>query len=134
MILQFYQNDIVNVLNNVKNVIVFDDGATKKLQQEEQEKCLQNLSNIFQNAFVMPALGVSLHNETLEALKNGKWIRLEFQNQQDFNGLVFSALLFKLEETGGVNLIREINDKYEGRCIYLNFDKTINLKNILNNI
>ena len=63
----------------------------------------------------MPALGVSLHNETLEALKNGKWIRLEFQNQQDFNGLVFSALLFKLEETGGVNLIREIKGYWWGK-------------------
>ena len=50
MILHFYQNDIVNVLNNVKNVIFFDDGAKKNIQKEQQEKCLQNLCNIFQNA------------------------------------------------------------------------------------
>lgn len=90
------------------------------------------IKQLFSSSRLMPAFGVSLHKETLNAMQEGDWLEIIFSNEQEKNGLKFSKLLFKLEITGGVNLIRFNQNKYEGRCLFLDFDDLIDLKQLLN--
>ena len=80
----------------------------------------------------MPAFGVSLDYETQNELKQGEWLQVNFSFEENANGLLFNSLLFKLDTVSGFNLIRLHNGKYEGRCIYLDFDDILDLKQILN--
>ena len=79
----------------------------------------------------MPAFGVSLHNETLNEIKSNCWLQVNFNKEIVKNGLPFNALLFRLEETQGFNLIRLYDGKYEGRCLFLDLDKEMDLKNVI---
>ena len=79
----------------------------------------------------MPAFGVSLHAETLNELKNDNWIKINFNKQIIVNELPFVSLIFKLEKTSGFNLIRFHNEKYEGRCFYLDLCEELDLLELI---
>ena len=81
----------------------------------------------------MPAFGVSVHNETLNAINSGSWLQVNFEKELSENQLSFTSLIFKLEKTGGINLIRKYKGLYEGRCIFLDFFQEIDLKEMLIN-
>ena len=92
---------------------------------------ISKLKDLFLYSRLMPAFPVSLHNETLDALRQGQWLKLSFTCRQNVNGLLFDGLLFQLNVTAGINLIREYEGKYEGRCLFLDFDETENLQNLI---
>jgi len=79
----------------------------------------------------MPALGVSIHEFTTNELQNDNWLEINFESELQIDDLPFTSLLFKLEETGGINLIRKHNNKYDGRCLYLNLEKTTDLISVI---
>jgi len=114
-------------------VLVFLSMVNKRViaNSDEFHKIKNNLLLIFSNSRLMPAFGVSLHKETLNELKSGAWLQINFSQPQTKNGLPFNALLFKLEETKGFNLIRLFDGKYEGRCLFLDLDQQTNLKDIV---
>lgn len=128
-----YSNTMLDCIQKIENIEIFTDGKIKIVDKNNiQFVCIiDKLKNIFAQAQVLPALGVSLHHETIEALKTDTWLKLNFASEQEKNGLYFTSLLFKLEETAGINLIREYNNKYDGRCIFLNLDNTTKLQDIL---
>lgn len=81
----------------------------------------QLLAEAFYGAIQVPAPGVSLHDETVEARKEGVWIELIFDGTQTCTEMAYDTLLFKVDRNMyGVNLFRGNNGKYEGRCFYLN--------------
>ena len=80
----------------------------------------------------MPAFGVSIHEETVNAMQNGEWLKLNYNAEMDKEGLLFTSLLFRLEECQGFNLIRLYGERYDGRCIYLDLPKTTDLKQLIN--
>ena len=131
MQVQFYQENLKDIVQEVKSVEFFVNGKKQVLGHQQSLKFLNSLKMLFGFARVVPALGVALHNETTVALQKDEWIKLNFEEEKDFNGLLFSALLFKLEETGGINLIREHNGEYQGRCIYLNLNEITDLKSLM---
>ena len=124
---------ICDCLQFVESFDVFCNGNITKFQPDNDEFLIikQRLIDIFQSARLMPAFGVSLHNETLNELKYNKWLQINFKKEQTKNGLIFNSLLFKLEQTSGFNLIRLYNNKYEGRCIYLDLGENIDLNSIV---
>ena len=124
---EFYQENVCSVLENANKITLFDNGCEKTLSPETYNNFLSKLKFGFGGARLMPALGVSLHEETLNALENGKWLKFEFTETKTLNGLPFEALLVKLEETGGVNFIREYHGRYDGRCIYVALDQQTDL-------
>ena len=132
----YNDNNIIECLDKVESFSVFVFGEKKTINKNEKEfKAIHlNLLELFSLARLMPAFGVSLHNETLKEMKTGKWLQINFLNQVEIQGLQFSALLFKLEKTNGLNLIRLYNGKYEGRCIFLDFPEEIELQDIIKKI
>lgn len=129
-----YSTSLTDCIAHLDSIDIFDNGNKKTivLNSEDFKIISNNLKQLFSTAIVAPAFGVSLHDETLRALKNDNWIQLNFKTEQTKNGLTFTKLLFKLEEISGFNIIR-YNNNYDGRCIYLILENTTNLKSLLNN-
>lgn len=71
-------------------------------------------------AHEMPAFGVSLNNQTKEAIKSGLWIEFVFNRILESNGMPYEKLLINIETgSSGFNLIRYLKpDGYCGRCFY----------------
>ena len=131
MFVYVQENQLAQCIQNVSKIEVLENNNLKALENQSFEGTIKNLINLFQSARLMPAFSVSLHNETIDALKEGKWLKLTFLHQQNVNGLLFDGLVFQINETSGMNLIREYEGKFEGRCLYLDFDETINLEDLI---
>lgn len=119
-----YTNELLSLLKEIESIDVYEDGKKKTLHHGEEnfEELLDNIKENFYGGRIEPAYGVSLHDLTIKEMGKGKWIKLNFSSQQEINGLPFTALLFQQEECYGLNLIREYNDKFDGRCIYLSLN------------
>jgi len=134
MIVYNVENPLKQTVENIESFYFFKDGAKKIVTKtnKEFEIIKEKIKNIFEISREMPAFGVSLDLETLNALKKDEWMQINFSTLMNQNSLPFNALLFKLESTSGFNLIRMYNGKYEGRCIFLDFNEILDLKQILN--
>ena len=108
------------------------NGEVKKISQEDNDFSMfkSNLRELFSNSRLMPAFGVSLHNETITEIKKDIWLKINFNHVLEKNGLPFYSLLFKLENVQGLNLIRLYNNKFDGRCLYLDLDNPTDLKSL----
>ena len=127
------ENSLHNCLKFVENFEIFNAGKGKKIDETDIRfnRIFQNLENVFKNSFLLPAFGVSLHQETLNERENGVWLQINFKKVQTKNGLNFNSLLFKLEKTQGFNLIRLYENRYEGRCLFLDLDFEQDLNSII---
>lgn len=130
------ENNLIDCLEFVDGFEVFQNGQSFKINKNEHKfkMIYAKIENLFCNSRLMPAFGVSLHAETQNALQNDEWLQINFSNEMVKNGLPFTSLLFKLEKTSGINLIRLHNNKYEGRCIFLDLDEETDLNLILNTL
>lgn len=91
---------------------------------------LEKIDDIFKRALVssrpMPALGVSLHDETMQDVQKGIWIRFSFGETLEIDGLSFDQLLIKIkQDMYGFNIIRGNNGKYDGRCFYIDIKNNL---------
>ena len=129
---------VVSVFEKTINLIVYDNGNKHLYFKGDNkfEKIYKSLIETTDLSHDMPAFGVSLHNETNNALKTGTWVELVFDTEKSFNDMPFDTLLFKVEaEDSGFNLIRKFDGKYEGRCFYLSLDDNMNnLKNTIDSV
>ena len=79
----------------------------------------ESLMKIFSNGTLMPAFAVSLHEDVVQAMKSDTWIKLNFNKELNTSTLPYTSLLIKAEKTYAINLIRQYDEKYEGRCIHI---------------
>ncbi|MFQ6724164.1 MAG: hypothetical protein ACLRFE_02390, partial [Clostridia bacterium] len=89
---------------------------------------LNELNNVIENMLIdshtMPALGVSIHAEILQAVQHGVWIKLQYPQPCEVDGMQFDELLIEVNsEFGGFNIVRGNKGIYDGRCFYINLDK-----------
>ena len=126
-------NSFTEIMKNIESFNIYKNGTKQKINKNNKnfELITEKLAEIFSQARIMPAFGVSLHNDTIQALQNNIWLEINFNTEQTLNDLPFSSLLFKLEKTYGINLIRKYNNSYSGRCIYLDFMQQMDLTNII---
>lgn len=130
------ENSLIDCIEYVESFEIVSQGKTKTIVHGSNEffNILLKLEKLFVNSRLMPAFGVSLHNETLNALQRDCWLKINFNRELTKNGLPFSSLVFKLEEVQGFNLIRQYNNTFDGRCLYLDLDENINLLHLINHI
>lgn len=133
--LQIYdrENSLVDLLDKITSFTIFKNGEKTEINKENKKfnSIFSVVEDVFLKGQILPAFGVSLHEETQNALNYDEWLQINFNEQLTKNGLPFSALLVKQDNVCGVDLIRVNNNRYEGRCIHLNFFEEINLKEIL---
>lgn len=133
MITYFYnENSLIDTLSHIKSVDVIINNQKRTYQQGEVEyvDIFSKISHLFQNSCLIPALGVALHEEVISEKQQGYWLQINFDEKMVKNDLIFKSLLFKLEKTSGINLIR-LNDFYDGRCLYLMFNQEEDLMKII---
>ncbi len=128
-----FENTIVNTFEDIVSIDIYRDGVSSTLDMKSAEfkEMLEKLTTTFSNGRLMPALGVSIHNLTVKEMKTGDWMKLNFSHEHEKNGLPFTSLLFRVEDGYGMNLIRENNNKFDGRCIYIDFTELANISDIL---
>lgn len=126
-------NNLINLMEKIENFLIFSNNNKNCISKNNPKfnNIKSNITNLFENSILLPAIGVSIHNLTVEEMKVGNWLQINFSSEQNINGLPFHALLLKLEETGGINLIRLYNGKYDGRCLYLSLEKTTDLNSVI---
>ncbi len=124
---------LMDELKNMCSVEIFENGNRKTINKGSKEflSIYQNLKAVFLNGYLTPALGVSIHTETTRAMKEGDWIKLNFSPAQQKGDLPFDALVFRLENCYGFNLIRQNGGQLSGRCLYFNLNNETDLKDII---
>lgn len=116
-----FDNQLINTIKEISSVTIFKDGHKISIDNKSKmfstfyDKIVYKLSM----SRILPALAVSIHDDIVKEMKKDMWIQINFDTTQEIDGLPFESLLFKLEKTAGLNLIRKYQGKYEGRCIYL---------------
>ncbi len=127
------ENNLVDILKFINNFEIINDGIKKEIlnHSKEFDVLYLKLENLFKNSRLMPAFGVSLHHEALNAIETNTWLKINFNQVLNKSGLPFSALLFQLDEVNGFNLIREYENKYEGRCLFLDLDEKFDMNYLI---
>ena len=120
-----FDNQLVNLLDKIESIDIVRSGRKVDIHKTDKmfSKIVDNLVDKLENCRILPALGVSMHEATLDEMKSGLWIQINFDKIQEIDGLPFESLLFKVEKGSGINLIRRYQGRYEGRCIYLWLDE-----------
>ena len=91
------------------------------VNDEKYQKIIFYIERVLIDSHQMPALSVSLDSETREVMKKGIWLEFVFNKEGINNDLPFNALLIEVnKDHEGFNIIRKYNNKYEGRCFYIN--------------
>ncbi len=76
----------------------------------------------------MPAFGVSLHEETLKAMKKGIWVEFIFSGKNIIEELPFESLLMEVDfHSSGFNTIRKNDNLYNGRCVFTSLIRTMKI-------
>ena len=131
-------NNILEILTQCDQIKIYqEDNSYNFYQDSEQFKLLTNeILNLSQASREAPAFGVSLHQETLIAMKSGLWIEFVFEETKAHNEMPFDSLLVNIDpEFTGINIIRHHNNQYEGRCFYLNLQSNMyELYELLNSL
>lgn len=114
-------------------VIIDNSSKEYKKQSQEYNKILDEFQNMIDGSIQMPAFGVSLDNETKQAIKSGVWIKFCFDFVGYNSEMPFDTLLIQVDgEYRGFNIIRGNNNLYEGRCFYL--DLNCNMQSLYNRL
>ncbi len=121
----------INICDSFKeasSIIITKDGEEFTFQRGDDkfELVIKELCKVTENSNEMPAFGVSIDKLTREKKQTGLFIELEFPCEHWHNEMNFETLLIEVnKDFSGVNIIRKVNGKYEGRCFYLNLANTM---------
>jgi len=133
MVYEKLENEMLNNLQQIKSIKIYTNGDVKTISKDEKIflEINNKLKDLFSNSRIMPAFGVSLDENVKQEIQTDNWIELEYSQTQTLNGLSFDKLLFRLEECYGFNLIRNFNNSYNGRCIFIDLDKLTDLNELV---
>lgn len=119
-------NEIIESFKDCETVIVYTNGKCKTYcaDSKEYKRILAIWSDMTSSARQMPAYGVSLNNETINAINKGVWVEFSYSHVCECAGMNFEKLLTEVQEDYyGFNLIR-YNSRcgYDGRCYYVDLN------------
>ena len=115
-------SNILDIMSTANEIIVYNNNTsiTYETNTPEYNRIAEELSKLSQSSREAPAFGVSLHNETVSAMESGLWLEVTFTNTISHNDMPFDSLLIQVVgEYTGFNIIRKYENKYEGRCFYV---------------
>ena len=119
-------NVMVDLFNEVSMIEVYNNGQIIEMSEEEQNKFDDLFCEAISGAKQMPAFGVSLHDLTIEEMKEGIWVKFIFDKTIVRSEMPFDELLIHVQkDCHGFNVIRGNNGRYEGRCYYLDLEGTL---------
>lgn len=120
--IEMNNNNILEILTTSNEIVIYNNNTTTTYETDNEEfiTITEEIIKLSQVCREAPAFGVSLHNETLEAMKSGLWIEFNFNKTISHNDMPFDSLLIQVvKDYTGFNIIRKCDNKYEGRCFYV---------------
>ena len=118
----FIATELNEIIELSESGNVYHDGVTIVYGKGEERfnQILEEWIVLTDDARDMPAFGVSLNRETIEAMSNGLWVEFVFDKQYTHNEMPFEKLLVNVEkQSQGFNIIRyNSQGGYSGRCFY----------------
>lgn len=130
----FFGGALMNPVQNSNNpqppcVVVYHHGETISSPKDDAvyNNLFETFKTMIKDSRSMPAFGVSLDHETRNAMKDGTWIEFVFDSTQSHNDMPFDALLINVvPDHTGFNIVRKYQNKYDGRCFYLDIQGNMN--------
>ena len=125
--IEMNDNNILAISTNSNEVVIYSDNTKTSFESDSEEfkDITEEMVKLSQACREAPAFGVSLHNETLEAMKSGLWIEFNFNKTISHNDMPFDSLLIQVVgDYTGFNIIRKYDNKYDGRCFYVDLIDT----------
>lgn len=117
---------VQEIFDEVQQIAIYHDGSTVNLlpAQMGYKLIINGFKNLLANARQMPAFGVSLDNETRNAMGEGLWVEFDFGKKLWYSQMSFERLLVQIiSSNSGFNIIRyNAGDGYAGRCYYFALD------------
>lgn len=118
--------EIFEVFETAEKITVYNQGEITDYSAGSKPygEIIRCWYSMTEGAHNMPAYGVSLDWETVEAMKSGLWVEFDFGKLHEINGLPFEKLLIEVEKDFyGFNLIRYTTERgYDGRCFYFDLN------------
>lgn len=115
--------EINDAFSFADRIIIYKNGSMEVFDENKGTfGCIiESWKHLVENAHPMPAYGVSLNKETVQAIGTGVWIEFCYPEPMECYGMPFEKLLIQIEEKfQGFNLIRYNSScGYDGRCYYL---------------
>lgn len=111
-----------SIISSAESVVVYTSGEKINIDKTHDNFALiiDEFLTMIDGGHDMPAFGVSLDTETRNVMSAGVWLEFVFDKTHEYNDMPFESLLIELNpEYSGFNLIRKVDDKYEGRCFYI---------------
>ena len=111
-----------SIISSANGVIIYMNGEELNIDKTHDDFALiiDEFLEMIDGGHDMPAFGVSLDTETRNVMSTGVWLEFVFAKTHEYNDMPFESLLIELNpEYSGFNLIRKVDDKYEGRCFYI---------------
>lgn len=112
-------DEYLGYINKI-DIIVDGERKTYLISDNEFRLTLSEMGYILGGCHDMPAFGVSIHNETIGAMKKSVWVEFFFPDTMTHNEMPFDSWLVQVEKDfTGFNIIRKYQEKYDGRCFYI---------------
>ena len=109
--------DIVEVLDRADSIECWVDNEKHSINKDSLMESIELMMN---GSHEMPAFGVSLDEETKGKMKAGVWVQFNYDKTCEYNEMRFDSLLIEIRrDDNGFNIIRKYENKYEGRCYYV---------------
>lgn len=119
----FIQMELCDIVNVSESIIIYNNGEITEYGKNDlpYNQIVEGWKELTKTAREMPAFGVSLDNETVEAMKAGLWVEFVFDKQYSHSAMTFEKLLVRVEKSWqGFNIVRyNTQGGYSGRCYFL---------------
>lgn len=117
---------IMNIFPQAQEIRVYRQGECQSYTCGEQkfEEIVAEWNAMTVSALPMPAYGVSLDGETVQALASGVWVEFCYSAPMVCEDMPFERLLIQAQpQSMGFNVIRyNTQGGYSGRCYYINLN------------
>ena len=116
------QIKLESITQYAKGINVYIDGKQQTYPvgcEKFVEICAQ-WNNMLEDARIMPAFGVSLHDETVVRMQRGVWVEWEFDGTYSSDGMTYEKLLVAVRpDWQAFNIVRYTAEQgYYGRCFH----------------
>lgn len=121
-----FSSNVLDLFDEVNMIEFYYNGQQIEISSDQQEKFEELFCNALEGAQQMPAFGVSLHDLTMQNMKEGLWIKFIYNKTIVKSEMPFDSILINItKDCHGINLIRGNDEIFEGRCYYLNLKGTL---------
>ena len=114
--------ELTDAVQTAGRIIVIADGREHCFEKDDVafHAIIKAWDEMTATAIRMPAFGVSIDELTRREMTQGLWTEFRYEKETSWAGMAFDRLLVCVkEEFRGFNVVRHVQEKYQGRCFYV---------------